>query len=363
MLKTITKCYSQEFFSVLMVLIKNKKFLNLSDINVLRILQENDRIAIPTVSYQCAIRFLLDDLKLYFQKQYFQESQIVKNFGGLCVIGTERNESRRIDDQLRGRCGRQGDPGLSRFFVSLDDNLLRLFGGDKIQNMIGNNISDNSPIESSILSKSLTNAQQKVEERAYQQRKNLFEYDAILNRQRNIIYFERQTLLNKESIESDILGYGEQIICKFLTKLENKTINLIEISKFFELIMYRKLDLKLFDQFQRDLNNIDLIELKIYLFQEFWLSYETQLDLFSIYGEGLDLFRSFEKQIALSGYTTMWKDHLEKTNLLKDAVQWRSYGQKNPLTEYNREVSIIFQKQEETFIYFTLFIILNVSIV
>nr|YP_010277195.1 preprotein-translocase subunit a [Thalassionema nitzschioides]UHY40718.1 preprotein-translocase subunit a [Thalassionema nitzschioides] len=363
MLKMITKGYSQEFFSVLIVLIKNKKFLNLSDINVLRILQENDRIAIPTVSYQCAIRFLLDDLKLYFQKQYSQESQIVKNFGGLCVIGTERNESRRVDDQLRGRCGRQGDPGLSRFFVSLDDNLLRLFGGEKIQNMIGNNISDNSPIESSILSKSLTNAQQKVEERAYQQRKNLFEYDAILNRQRNIIYFERQTLLNKESIEFDILGYGEQLICKFLTKLENKTINLIEISKFFELILYRKLDLKLFDQFQRDLNNIDLIEFKIYLFQEFWLSYETQLDLFSIYGEGLELFRSFEKQIALSGYTTMWKDHLEKTNLLKDAVQWRSYGQKNPLTEYNREVSIAFQKQEETFIYFTLFIILNVSIV
>jgi len=173
MLKTITKSYSQEFFSVLVILVKNEKFLKLSDINVLRILQENDRIAIPTVSYQCAIRFLLNDLKLYFQKQHYQESQIVKNSGGLCVIGTERNESRRVDDQLRGRCGRQGDPGLSRFFVSLDDNLLRLFGGDKIQNFIRNSISDDSPIESSILSKSLTNAQQKVEERAYQQRKKL----------------------------------------------------------------------------------------------------------------------------------------------------------------------------------------------
>ena len=361
MLKTITKSYSQEFFSVLVILVKNEKFLKLSDINVLRILQENDRIAIPTVSYQCAIRFLLNDLKLYFQKQHYQESQIVKNSGGLCVIGTERNESRRVDDQLRGRCGRQGDPGLSRFFVSLDDNLLRLFGGDKIQNFIRNSISDDSPIESSILSKSLTNAQQKVEERAYQQRKNLFEYDAILNRQRNIIYFERQALLNKESIESDIFGYGEQLTCKFLTNLENKTINLFEISKFFETILHRKLDLKLFDQFEQDSNNIDMTQLKVYLFQEFWLSYETQLDIFSIYGNGLDQFRIFEKKVALSGYTTMWKDHLEKTNLLKDAVQWRSYGQKNPLTEYNKEVSKSFQTQEETFIYFTIYIIFNIS--
>nr|YP_010276942.1 preprotein-translocase subunit a [Thalassionema bacillare]UHY40465.1 preprotein-translocase subunit a [Thalassionema bacillare]UHY40852.1 preprotein-translocase subunit a [Thalassionema bacillare]UHY41110.1 preprotein-translocase subunit a [Thalassionema bacillare] len=362
-LKNLTKRYSHKFFSVLVILLRNKSFLKLSDINVLRILQENDRIAIPTISYQCAIRSLLNDLKLSFQKQQYQDSQIVKNFGGLCVIGTERNESRRVDDQLRGRCGRQGDPGLSRFFVSLDDNLLRLFGGDKIQNFMGNSFSDNSPLESSVLSKSLTNAQQKVEERAYQQRKNLFEYDAILNRQRNIIYFERQILLNKESIESDILGYGEQLICKFLTKLQNKTTNIIEISKFFEFLLDHKLDLRLFDQLEYNSNSIDTSELKTYLFQEFWLSYDTKLDIFSVYGEGLNIFRSFEKQITLSSYTTMWKDHLEKTNLLKDAVQWRSYGQKNPLTEYNKEVSKSFQKQEETFMYFTLFIILTVSII
>ncbi len=362
-LHNLTKCYSQKFFSVLLCVINDEKFLKLSDINILRILQENDRIAIPTLSYQCAIRFMLNDLKFYFQKPHNQESRIIKNFGGLCVIGTERNESRRVDDQLRGRCGRQGDPGLSRFFVSLDDNLLRLFGGDQIQNFMGNSLLDNSPIESSVLSKSLTNAQKKVEERAYQQRKRLFEYDAILNRQRNIIYFERKTLLNKNSIESDILGYGEQLICNFLTNQQNKTFNIIEISRFFEYLLHRKIDLRLLERLEKDPNEINIEELKIYFFQEFWLSYEAQLDLFSIFGEGLDIFRNFEKQIALSGYNLMWQDHLEKTSLLRDAVQWRSYGQKNPLTEYNREVSMMFQKQEEIFVYVTIYIILNVSII
>lgn len=362
-LQNITKCYSQKFFSVLLSVLKDEKFLKLSDINILRILQENDRIAIPTLSYQCAIRFMLNDLKFYFQKPHNQESQIIKNFGGLCVIGTERNESRRVDDQLRGRCGRQGDPGLSRFFVSLDDNLLRLFGGDKIQNFMGNDLLDNSPIESSVLSKSLTNAQKKVEERAYQQRKTLFEYDAILNRQRNIIYFERKILLNKSSIESDILGYGEDLICYFLTNQQNNTFNIVEISKFFEYLLHRKIDLKLLERLEKDSNEINIEELKIYFFQEFWLSYEAQLDIVSIFGEGLDIFRSFEKQITLSGYNSMWQDHLEKTSLLRDAVQWRSYGQKNPLTEYNREVSNMFQKQQEIFVYITIFMILNVSIV
>ena len=121
--------------------------------------------------------------------------------------------------------------------------------------------------------------------------------------------------------------------------------------------------MKLLERLKEDPNEMDIEELKIYFFQEFWLSYEAQLDIFSIFGEGLDIFRSFEKQIALSGYNLMWQDHLEKTSLLRDAVQWRSYGQKNPLTEYNREVSIMFQKQQEIFVYLTIFIILNVSIV
>ena len=113
---------------------------------------------------------------------------------------------------MRGRCGRQGDPGTSQFFLSLDDNLLRLFGGSKIQTFLQSQMLDDSPLESNILSKSLDSAQQKVEERAYQQRKNLFDYDEILNKQRKVIYLERTGILNKESLQKNILAYGEQMI-------------------------------------------------------------------------------------------------------------------------------------------------------
>jgi preprotein translocase subunit SecA len=116
---------SQKFLSVILSLIDDPKFLELSDLDILRILRENDRISIPVTSYQCS-DFLINELVLYNKKQQDQENKIVKNLGGLYIVGTERNDSRRVDNQLRGRCGRQGDPGTSRFFLSLDDNLLRL---------------------------------------------------------------------------------------------------------------------------------------------------------------------------------------------------------------------------------------------
>jgi preprotein translocase subunit SecA len=144
---------SQKFLSVLLSLLNDPKFLNLSDIDILRILRENDRISIPTISYQSSIRFLINELISYNKKHQEQENKIVKNLGGLYIIGTERNDSRRVDNQLRGRCGRQGDPGTSRFFLSLDDNLLRLFGGPKIQNFMQTQISDDSPLESNLLQK------------------------------------------------------------------------------------------------------------------------------------------------------------------------------------------------------------------
>ena len=181
---------SQKFLSVLFSLVQDSSFLALSDVDVLRILRENDTIAISMASYQCSIRFLIEDLTVYYKKHQEQENKIVK---------TERNDSRRVDNQLRGRCGRQGDPGTSRFFLSLDDNLLRLFGGPKIQNFLQAQLLDDSPLESKVLTDSLDSAQQRVEERAYQQRKNLFDYDEILNQQRNIIYFERRQIFNSAS--------------------------------------------------------------------------------------------------------------------------------------------------------------------
>jgi preprotein translocase subunit SecA len=219
---------SQKFLSVLLSLLNDPKFLKLSDIDILRILRENDRISLPTVSYQCSIRFLINELIFYNKKHQEQENKIVKNLGGLYIIGTERNDSRRVDNQLRGRCGRQGDPGTSRFFLSLDDNLLRLFGGPKIQNFMQTQISDNSPLESNLITKSLDSAQGRVEERAYQQRKNLFDYDDVLNKQRNIVYYERRQILESRSVKNDIFAYGEQIITDLLLEFKDETISSIE---------------------------------------------------------------------------------------------------------------------------------------
>ena len=362
-LRYFTNNCSKKFLNILIKLIKILKFLRLSDIDILRILQENDRIAIPTISYQCSVRFLLNDLKFSIQKQYNQENQIVKNLGGLCVIGTERNDSRRIDDQLRGRCGRQGDPGLSRFFISLDDNLLRLFGGEKIQKLVGNGMLDDLPIESNFLSKSLNNAQRKVEERAYEQRKNLFEYDEVLNQQRSIIYFERRSLLLKYSVQSTILNYGEQVVSRLVNKLKRKTITLTHMSKIFESLFAYKINLKFFNDIEFNSDNYDEYELFIYFFQEFWLAYQDKVDQFSVYGNGLNAFRNFERQISLLNFNIIWKEQLEKANLLRDAVSWRSYGQKNPLTEYKIEAYASFQKRKESFIYYTLYQIFHVNII
>ena len=354
-LKPIAKGCSQKFFSVLVTLLTDTNFLKLSDIDVLRILQENDRVAIPTISYQCAIRFLLNDLILSRQKHHKQENIIVKNLGGLCVVGTERNDSRRVDDQLRGRCGRQGDPGTSRFFVSLDDNLLRLFGGQKVQQFLKNQIPDDSPIESSMMTKSLNNAQQQVEERAYEQRKNLFEYDEILDQQRNIIYFERRRILESPSVRENTFAYGEQIICELLNQVQRKEIEFNQVIKLFENLFGRDLVFKLSNKIEFNSNEFDNFELQTYFFQEFWLTYQAKMRQFSVYGNGNKIFRNFERQVTLLNINTIWQEHLEKITLLRDAVGWRGYGQKNPLTEYKREAYGLFTDRKEALFYFTLY--------
>jgi len=354
-LKIITKSCSQKFFSVLVTLITDINFIKLSDIDVLRILQENDRVAIPTISYQCAIRFLLNELTFSTQKHHKQENKIVKNLGGLCVVGTERNDSRRVDDQLRGRCGRQGDPGTSRFFVSLDDNLLRLFGGQKVQQFLRNQIPDDSPIESSLMTESLNNAQKQVEERAYEQRKNLFEYDEILDQQRSIIYFERRLVLESPSVRNNTLAYGEQIVCEFLNQIKKKEIDLNQTVKLFENLFGRSLDIKLLNKNQANATEFDSFELQTYFFQEFWLTYQAKINQFSVYGNGNKIFRNFERQVTLLNINTVWQEHLEKIGLLREAVGWRGYGQKNPLTEYKREAYLLFTERKEALIYFTLY--------
>jgi preprotein translocase subunit SecA len=345
---------SQKFLSVLFSLLKNEKFLKLSDIDILRILRENDRISIPIVSYQCSIRFLINELILYSKKYQEQENKIVKNLGGLYIVGTERNDSRRVDNQLRGRCGRQGDPGTSRFFLSLDDNLLRLFGGPKIQNFMQTQISDNLPLESDLITKSLDSAQERVEERAYQSRKNLFDYDDVLNKQRNIVYHERRQILESVSVQKNIFAYGEQIITDLLLELQDDTISLIEN------LFGKNLVINYTKDSSSLMNEFDLYELKTYLFNEFWLTYKSKITELSVYGDGI--IENLERSIILINTDRIWREHLQKMSLLREAVGWRGYGQKNPLYEYKQDAFYMFETREEILRHLVIYDLLRSSI-
>jgi len=330
---------SQKFLSVLNSLLNDPKFLGLSSTGILKFLNEIDQIRIPKIPYQCSIKFLLNELGKFEKKNQNIDNKIVKNLGGLYIIGTERNNSRRIDNQLRGRCGRQGDPGTSRFFLSLEDSLFRNFGSSKLQNFMQNQLLDDLPLESNLLTKSLDAAQKRVEERDYDGRKYLFDYDDILNKQRNIVYYERRKLLESQSLRETILAYGEQVIKDIINLLKDpkfaKNSSLLE-----ELFKTR------FVSLNDNLNNLDPLELKTYLFQEFWLSYEAKVLEFEICQIGL--IRSFERTIILYYTDIAWKEHLQKIALLRDAVGWRSYGQRNPLFEFKEEAYNLFQNRNIT---------------
>ena len=351
---------SQKFLSVLLSLLNNPKFLNLSDLDVLRILRENDRISIPVTSYQCSIQFLINELILQNKKYQEQENKIVKNLGGLYIVGTERNDSRRVDNQLRGRCGRQGDPGTSRFFLSLDDNLLRLFGGPKIQNFMQMQLPDDAPLESKFITKSLDSAQERVEERAYQQRKNLFDYDDVLNKQRNIVYHERRQILESISVQKNIFAYGEQIITELLLELKENKFYRKEILTLIENLFGRNLILNQIQNSDSFINNFDLYELKLYLFDEFWLTYQSKITELSVYGEGI--IENLERSIILINTDRIWREHLQKMTLLREAVGWRGYGQRNPLYEYKQDAFYMFETREELLRHLVVYDLLRSSI-
>ena len=333
------KFTSQKFLSVLNSLLNDDTFKNLSSTGILKFLNEIDQIRIPKIPYQCSIKFLLNELGEFEKKNQNINNKIVKNLGGLYIIGTERNNSRRIDNQLRGRCGRQGDPGTSRFFLSLEDSLFRNFGSSKLQNFMQNQLLDDLPLESNLLTKSLDAAQKRVEERDYDGRKYLFDYDDILNKQRNIVYYERRKLLESQSLRETILAYGEQVI--------KDIINLFKDSKFTKnSSLIEELFKTKLVSLNENLNILDPFELKTYLFQEFWLSYEAKVLEFEICQIGL--IRSFERTIILYYTDIAWKEHLQKISLLRDAVGWRSYGQRNPLFEFKEEAYNLFQNRNIT---------------
>jgi len=265
-----------------------------------------------------------------------KEKQEVIKLGGLHVIGTERHESRRIDNQLKGRAGRQGDPGSSRFFLSLDDHLLRIFGGEKIKNLMQSlEIDDETPIESTILSKSLNTAQKKVEAYFYDIRKQLFEYDAVINTQRHAIYSERKKILETYFIRDCIIEYGQSTINEILVSSQanklNQQQNLQRICKLFNFPSYLYINHN---------ENLEVDTLKQFLYEQLHITY----DLKEAYLEQLKpgLTRQLEKYYLLEQIDQAWQEHIEKMALLRESINWRSYGQQDPLIEYKNEAFNLF---------------------
>jgi|TARA_B110000977_G_scaffold50570_1_gene68687 preprotein translocase subunit SecA len=261
------------------------------------------------------------------------DRSIVQNLGGLHVIGTERHESRRIDNQLRGRSGRQGDPGSSRFFLSLEDKLLRIFGGDKISGLMQNiGLQESVPIQSTFLNQSLESAQKKVEAYYFDIRKKLFEYDQALNTQRNGVYIERRRILEIDSLRDWIIEYAERSLYDvvfFMGITQNGLLKTSILQKVQNLLGTPFL-------FQpKQLDSQEEVRFIAYLQQQFQISYDLKEAEMKLIEPGL--LRELERSFLLQQIDFSWKEHLQKISALRDAVGWRAYGQKDPLTEYKQE--------------------------
>jgi preprotein translocase subunit SecA len=263
-----------------------------------------------------------------WQKQYEE----VKELGGLYVIGTERHESRRIDNQLRGRSGRQGDPGKSRFFVSLDDTLMRLFASDNMKSLLGKiGMQDGEPIEHKMLSGAIEKAQKRVEERNFEIRKHLLEYDDVLNEQRNYLYEQRDEILLSEDLISRVLNNVHNATDKIVDDAWKKESPASEILK------------QMKEQFFTDVS--PLAETASI---EEWKEYLQKLVDDNVHGKvemtGPGPFNEFLRFNYLRQIDLRWQDHLGMLEDLRDAVGLRTYAQKNPLVEYKVEGFEIFQK-------------------
>lgn len=260
-----------------------------------------------------------------------KEGVRIKRFGGLHVIGTERHESRRIDNQLRGRAGRQGDPGSSRFFICLEDRLLRIFGGEQILSMMQTmNLSDDIPIQSGLLDRSLESAQKKVEALNYDTRKQLFKYEQPINDQRNGIYAERRRILEQQNLTGCIIDYAESscndLINKFPT-IDEKT-SLKSIRSKFQNLVGASFPNNFFLRKKR-------LKYVSFLQQQIEITYslkELEMEVF-----GSEFLNDIEKAFTLQQIDDAWVEHLQKISFLKDSIKWVAYGNKNPVTEYKRE--------------------------
>ena len=266
----------------------------------------------------------------------------VPELGGLFIVGTERHESRRIDNQLRGRSGRQGDPGESRFYLSLEDDLMRLFASDnvaKVMDKLG--MEEDEPIEHSLITKSIEHAQKKVEARNFDIRKHVLEYDDVMNQQREIIYGERRKILNGDNLRDNVRGMVNHIIKEEMNQYANEKLypeewQLDELIKDAEKIYSQpgQLDKKNLEELSRD-------ELKEHLEKIAEDNYKQREETFSE-----PVMRELEKVIMLRVVDNKWMEHLDHMDMLREGISLRAYGQRNPLVEYKIEALTMFEEME-----------------
>ncbi len=281
-----------------------------------------------------AAREQYGELYAAFKEEIAPEAEKVREAGGLFIIGTERHESRRIDNQLRGRAGRQGDPGRTRFYVSLEDDLMRLFGGERISNMMNAlNVEEDTPLQNGMLSKSIESAQGKIEARNFAIRKSVLEYDDVMNRQRELIYAQRNKVLDGEDIHETV----RKMISDFVTASVNEHLSeeysdewdFDALRDFFGGWLLSEDDLKYTAEELGDLETETVAE--TVKEKAFALYEEREAEL------GSDIMREMERVMLLKSVDINWMEHIDAMDQLKQGINLRAYGQHNPVVEYRNE--------------------------
>ncbi|SPF55956.1 preprotein translocase subunit, ATPase [Candidatus Desulfosporosinus infrequens] len=263
----------------------------------------------------------------------------VSELGGLHIIGTERHESRRIDNQLRGRAGRQGDPGSTQFFISLEDDLMRMFGADNIMGIMDKlGMDDDMPITSRMISRSIETAQRRVENRNFDIRKHVLDYDDVMNQQREVIYAQRRAVLMGENLHDNMMDMLEKAVTDSISMFSGESSfpeewDLSALADYIESFFLPTIHLN--PEQLADMSREEIEEMLLDRAKELYQSREEQF--------GSELMREIERAVMLQVVDNKWMDHLDAMDMLREGIGLRAYGQKDPLVEYRREGFEMFQ--------------------
>ena len=291
---------------------------------------------------------ILDARKLFAEKLAQHKAEIageadkVRAAGGLFIIGTERHDSRRIDNQLRGRAGRQGDPGETRFYISLEDDLMRLFGGDRVTGMMERmNIDEDTPIENKMLSRAIEQAQTTVESRNFQARKSVLEYDDVMNKQREIIYGQRKQVLDGMDVKGIIMGMmesaiGHQVRSAFMGQEHLDMVQCKELLRGVEGVYFTKYTVKIDESQLPTLTEDDFIEMFTKAAADFYEKKEQEITP--------PVMRELERVVLLRVVDEYWMDHIDAMQDLRQGIRLRAYAQTNPVDAYKKESLEMFEE-------------------